>query len=343
MVSYIQDKRYTVVLRSQLTLSACYNESCNREGFSLNNDNHTSNHSYDQIYLREIIRVIWEGKFKIIVITALFSITSVLYALSLPNLYKATAIFATSEAGISNNLSQLGGLASLAGVGLGGSQSGSEEGLAKEIMQSWSFIERFVLENDLAPMLNAVDSWNEETDQMVFNENVYDYRNKSWMPDVTPPTSWDLFESFSGRLSVEDDRTNGLTRVTIEYFSPKIAKAWLDLYVSSINVYMQQRRIKIISKQIEYLEVQILETPIAEVRKVLFNIISEQIRAKMMAQANPDFVFVAVSPSMIPEKKSQPKRALICVIGTLIGGISAVLLVLMLHYSGIKSTDNRFS
>ena len=209
----------------------------------------------------------------------------------LPNLYKATAIFATSGAGTSNNLSQLSGIASLAGFDLGGSQSGSEEGLAKEIMQSWSFIERFVLENDLAPMLNAAESWNEETDQIVFNKNAYDYRTKSWVPDVTPPTSWELFESFSGILSVEDDKANGLTRVSIEYFSPKIeAKAWLDLYVSSINAYMQQRRINIISKQIEYLEVQISATLISEMREVFFDLISEQIKAKMMAEASPDFV-----------------------------------------------------
>ena len=52
----------------------------------------------------------------------------------------------------------------------------------------------------------------------------------------------------------------------------------------------------------------------------------------MVAKASPEYVFVEVSPSMIPEQKSQPQRALICIIGTLIGGIISVLIVLIMHY-----------
>jgi LPS O-antigen subunit length determinant protein (WzzB/FepE family) len=35
----------------------------------------------------------------------------------------------------------------------------------------------------------------------------------------------------------------------------------------------------------------------------------------------------------VPEEKSQPKRALICILGTLLGGMLAVLLVLVRHYA----------
>ena len=57
----------------------------------------------------------------------------------------------------------------------------------------------------------------------------------------------------------------------------------------------------------------------------------------MLAEASPDYVFVAVGPSMVPELKSQPKRALICILGTLLGGMLSVLLVLIMHYT--KKSD----
>jgi|TARA_B110001469_G_C9545121_1_gene270581 hypothetical protein len=36
----------------------------------------------------------------------------------------------------------------------------------------------------------------------------------------------------------------------------------------------------------------------------------------MLAESCPEYVFVAVSPNMVPEVKSQSKRALIDILGT---------------------------
>ena len=52
----------------------------------------------------------------------------------------------------------------------------------------------------------------------------------------------------------------------------------------------------------------------------------------MMAEATPDYVFVTVSPSMVPERKSQPNRAIICVIGTFAGFVFANFVVLIMYF-----------
>jgi hypothetical protein len=59
---------------------------------------------------------------------------------------------------------------------------------------------------------------------------------------IAPPTSWQLFKTFSGMLSVSEDKKSGLVSVSIEYYSPRIAKEWLDSYVASINSHMQSRQ-----------------------------------------------------------------------------------------------------
>lgn len=292
--------------------------------------------SNEKIDLYEIFEIFWKEKFKIILITAIFAISSVYYSLSLTNQYKSTAILAPASGGVSDSISRLGGLASFAGIPLRETSYGNEARLAKEIMQSWNFIEKFIEKHDLGPMLIAVESWNDQTFELIYNQDTYDPITKSWNKDAELPSSWDLYESFTGKLTVEDDKASGLTKVSIEYLSPIVAKNWIDLYITSINEFMQLRKIEMISKNIEYLEAQISNSTKPEMQEVFFAIISEQIKEQMMAEATPDYAFVTVSPSMVPEKKSQPNRAMICILGTIVGGIFSVFLVLILHY-GRKS------
>ena len=61
----------------------------------------------DQIDLREIFTVLWTYKIKIIAITTIFAVGSVIFSLSLPNQYKSTALLAPAQsdgAGLSGAL-----------------------------------------------------------------------------------------------------------------------------------------------------------------------------------------------------------------------------------------------
>ena len=54
----------------------------------------TNNYSNDadEIDLKELITVIWQGKLKIIAISLLFAVIGVFYALSLPNMYTSISL-----------------------------------------------------------------------------------------------------------------------------------------------------------------------------------------------------------------------------------------------------------
>ena len=306
----------------------------------MENNTQISDQYDDEIDLRELFSVLWAGKVKIIAITAVFAVASVIYALSVPNQYKATALLAPAQSdggGLSGALGQLGGLASLAGVSIGGGES-SESQIAQEIMKSWSFIEGFIADNDLAVEVYAAEGWSKGSNELQIDQDAYNSEDDQWLVKddsgvVGPPSSWQLFKAFTARVAVSEDKKSGLVSVSIEYYSPQIAKRWLDLYISAINKHMQERQVAKVSNNIEYLEAQIEKTSITEMQEVFYTIIEEQIKSQMLTEASPDYAFVAVSPSMVPEEKSQPKRALICILGTLLGGMLSVLLVLVMHYA----------
>ena len=295
----------------------------------------------DEIDLRELFGVLWAGSRKIIAITAVFAFVSVIYALSVSDQYKATVLLAPAQSDssdLSGALGQLGGLASMAGFNFGDGTT-SEAQMAQEIMKSWSFIDGFIADNDLAVELCAVQDWSQGSNELLINDGVYDTENKQWLSsknecDVRgPPSSWVLFQAFSERLVVSENKKSGMVSVSIEYYSPQIAKQWLDMYVAAINAHMQQRQMEKVTNNINYLQAQIEKTSIAEMREVFYTIIAEQTKNKMLSEASPEYAFVAVSPSMVPEEKSQPERAFICIIGTLLGGVLSVLLVLVMHYA----------
>lgn len=308
----------------------------------MENKIHKSDTQYDdEIDLRELFSVLLSGIRKIIAITTIFALASAIYAFSLPNQYKATTLLAPAQSGgsdLSGSLRQLNGLASLAGVSMGGAES-TEAQIAQEIMQSWSFIEGFIAENNIAVEIYAVEGWNRESNELQISEDRYDLETKKWLienettNELGPPNSWKLYESFSERLTITEDSSSGLVTVSFEYYSPQVAKKLLDKFVSAINAHMQQRQIVKVANNINYLQAQIEKTSIAEMRDVFYSIIEEQLKNKMLAEASPDYVFEALSPSMVPEKTSQPKRLLILIVGTLIGGLLSMMLVLLTHFS----------
>ena len=97
-----------------------------------------SPYSDDEIDLKELFMVLWSGKWLISAVTGAAAVISVVVALSLPNIYTASALLAPAESeggGLSGLMAQYGGLASLAGVSLPGGGEGSRAQLGMQLMK----------------------------------------------------------------------------------------------------------------------------------------------------------------------------------------------------------------
>ena len=293
----------------------------------------------DEIDLRELFSILWAAKKIILAVAGVFALISVIVALSLPNQYQASALLSPAQqqsGGLSGALGDLGGLAALAGVNIGGNDGGEAQ-IAQEIFVSWGFIEKFIQQNNLAVEVFAADGWDEQRNQISIDDDLYSVEENRWTRTppsgkTANPTSWELYEEFLEKVSISADKKTGLISLSVEYYSPYIAKQWVDQLVVAINQHMQQRKLQMVNTNIQYLEAQIQKTPIAEMREVFYTIIEEQVKSKMLAEASPEYVFVTVSPAMVPAKKSQPKRALICILGTLLGGMLSIAFVLLRYY-----------
>ena len=294
----------------------------------------------DEIDLRELFRALWKGKWIIIATTFIFALGSVLYALSLPNIYKADTLLAPTESSSSGGLSkmagQLGGLAALAGVNLGGGES-SQADLAVQVLKSRHFVDEFVRKHDLLVPLMAAQDWDIEGNKLILDADIYNVESGTWQRQpkglrTAKPTAQEAYEVFSKeKMGVSYDKDTGLYTISIKHYSPYVAQQWVQWLVEDINQFMRQRAISEASRNLAYLNTQLQKTSVTDMQTTFYKLIEEQTKSLMLAEVQEEFVFNIVDPAVIPELKDGPKRSLICVLGTLLGGMFGISIVL-LHF-----------
>jgi uncharacterized protein involved in exopolysaccharide biosynthesis len=297
----------------------------------------------DEIDLRELARAIWQGKWLIICITAIFSVASVFYALSVPDEYKSTVLLAPASSsggpGLSRLAGQYGGLASLAGINLGGGSGDDKVSIAMEIIKTWGFLEGFIEQNNLQVVLFAAQGWDRANNKLIINPDLYDETTNKWVQSLNSgkeqkgePSSWALYNNLKNRIGISKDKTSGLIRLTVEYYSPQLAKQWAELLVKAINVNFKQRDRDEATKSIQYLQNKIQETPVSDMQAVFYQLIEEQTKALMLAEVNDEYVFKTLSPARAAEEKSKPKRVLVVILGLFLGGMLSVIIVLLRYF-----------
>ncbi|EKZ9249094.1 LPS O-antigen length regulator [Vibrio parahaemolyticus] len=294
--------------------------------------------SDDEIDLRELFKALWKGKWIIILITFVLTLGAVVYSLSLPNIYKADALLAPAEnsngGGLSKMAGQLGGLAALAGVNPGGGESSQAE-LAIQVMKSRKFIDSFIKKHQLLVPLMASKGWDIASNQLIFDESVYNSENNTWLrkPEGlrgAKPTEQEAIEMFSKNIfNVSLNKDSGLYNISVKHYSPYIAQKWVTWLVDDINKVMRERTIAETSQNLSYLRTQLNKTSVADMQSSFYKLIEEQTKSLMLAEVQEEFVFKVIDPAMVPEVKESPKRALICILGSLLGFMLGVIIVLI--------------
>lgn len=305
--------------------------------YDTQNQSYTENAVYKEsadegVDLRELFSVIWQGKWWIAVITGVFALGSVVYALSLPNIYKAEATLAPTEeaqgGGLANMAGQLGGLASLAGVNLG--QSGTDKTtIAIEVLQSRAFLTNFVNKYNILAELMAVEEWSPSSG-LIYSEELYNSTTGEWVREVEPPknskpTSWEFVKVLlEDVLTVSKDQETGLVSLSVYHQSPKLAQQWTEWLVAEVNNHMRERDIQEARRSLEYLNNELQSTALSDMQQVFYQLIEKQTQTIMLANVRPEYIFQTLDPAVIPEQKDKPSRALICIIGALLGGFLSI-------------------
>ncbi|RUO74551.1 LPS O-antigen length regulator [Pseudidiomarina sediminum] len=295
----------------------------------------TTTNKRDLVYL---IALMWREKWLILAITFVFAVTSVVVALSIPNTYTAQAKLAPAAdsegGGLAALAGQFGGLASLAGVNLGGNSKEDKVMIALETLKSRKFSRYFIEKYDILVPLMAVEKWDLATGNLVYNTKLYDPKTQQWVREVEPPYTpepsfWEAHKSFNSRLNAKQDEMTQLVTISFEHESPELAKQWVDWMIQEVNELIRVADIEESEASIAYLEKKLRETELTTMRQVLYQLIETEQQKAMLANVRDDYVLKPIDPAIVPQEKSGPNRPLICFVITLLGGILALVVVVL--------------
>lgn len=273
----------------------------------------------DEIDLFQIWARLVENKWIVITTTLLGLLVATALAFIMTPKYEAKLVASSAEeskssGGIGALGGQLGGLAELAGVSLGG---GGNKDAALAYLKSRVFIEGFIKENGLMEILYAKQ---------------WDATNKKWLVDDPKkiPTSWKAYRQFSNNiLDVQQEKKTGLITLTITWKNRDQAVEWANSLIKRANENLRNRSISDTEKSLSYLEKELQKTSIVEVQNTIFRVMESQIKTMMMANTQEQFAFKVIDPAMAVDEDAfvKPKRPLIIATGGIGGLFLGILLV----------------
>jgi len=274
-----------------------------------------------EISLREIFQEFGRCKWICLTLIVLFVAAAFLIARALPKRYEAQVIVAPSDnstspgggAGAGGGMSsQLGGLASLAG--LSGGDSKRWESLA--VLQSQSLTEDYIRRENLLPLLYRT-SW--------------DGARKAWKnPDPhAAPTLWKASMLFKSSIrSVSTDAKTGLSTLKITWTDPLQAAKWANDLVKMTNDVLREKAIALSERNIAYLSAQAKVTDALGVKQAIFSIMESEINKEMLAKGNDEYALKVLDPAFVPERVASPDPVIWTAVGAILGVAAAFLVVL---------------
>lgn len=302
----------------------------------------------DEIDLRELFSVIWRGKWIILAVTAVFAIGAVVFAIKQPNIYKSEALLAPASeeqgGGLSALASQFGGLASLAGVNLGGKGGTDKTELAIQVLKSRQFTSEFIQKHNILADLMAAEKWDRDADKLIYDPELYNEQTNTWVREVKAPfkpepSMQEAYKAFSKMIVVNKAKDTGMVTLSVEHLSPTVAQQWVTWLIQDINKVMKERDVAEAHRSTEFLNKQIALTNVADIKAVLYKLIEEQAKTIMFAEVRDEYVFKTIDPALAPEEKAKPKRALIFIIGLVLGVFLSSSSVVIFFF--IKKESNR--
>lgn len=282
----------------------------------------------DEIDLLELWQVVWKRRWMILSVTFLVAVIAAGITLLKPNYYRAEVLLApvseeAAKGSLSSALGGLGGLASMAGISLGSSGS-TEEHLA--VLKSKEFIWKFVEDNNLMPILF---------------QNEWDANKKRWIDKQ--PSLWDVYRLFTRLVSTSTNKNSGLVTIAVEWIDAGMASQWANQLVIRLNDYLRTQAIERSKNNLTYLNEELNQSRVADMRQVLYELIAKEQKTTMLANTQKEFAFRVIDPAVEPDKKSKPNRALITILAAVMGMMFAIFLAFLQEFLRKQKRDKNVS
>lgn len=292
-----------------------------------------------EIDLKKLFKLIIKGKWILLASITTFSSIALIYSLSLPNIYESRSLLVPTT---SNNASKLmqdySSLASVAGIDFNPSVSENNAEIAFKKINSLSFFDKEILPNIFLPDLMAYKKWDPKSNKSIYDEKQYDELLGKWVreysyPKKLIPSSQESFYKFrDDHLNISMDKKTNFLTIAVKHQSPYIAKEWTTLLIDQINNFYRKKDKAEAERAYNYLNNQIAGTNLSEIKQVIALLLQQETQKLTLIEVNDYYVYEYIDPPAVMEKKSDPNRTLICIMGFIFGLFLGITLILLRYF-----------
>ena len=307
----------------------------------------------DEIDLIKLLKIAWDGRKQIIIISLIFVLIGVAAALLSPVVYSSSTTFINSQTESSSS-SGISGVASLVGINLGGMSSGSEipptmyPQLGESIEFKRDLLNSHIDEKEQIKLEDFLANYNDIEKSVTENNNklfISEYEDKLFnvLNDVISISVnlKDRFVTISANMSESEYVAN-----TCINAREILQETVINSRIKSAKQRLEYSEKQLISKRIEFEEVQnklayfndsnlnlVTSTVINERKKLEaeFQIInavmielSKQVEQRKLQVSEDTPVFSIIKEASMPVKRSSPKRTQMVLIFGFIGFVVSI-------------------
>ena len=265
---------------------------------------------------------VWKGRWLVLGFVMGFALLATAYAFLATQWYTAEAVLmpagtkSTQAGGLTGQLDNIGVLAGLAAGALGSPRTAEPIG----VLKSRDFARQFIEEQGLLHVLLA-DKWDA-------SKGRWKESDPRRQPDLR-----DAIQYFDQQvLRVNEDKKTGLITVSTQWKDAATAASWTNTIVDRLNDQMRSRVLTEGEANVAYLEKELAETNVVEMKLALSRILETELQKVMVARGDKQYAFRVVDHADVPKWRSSPKRKVILAVGILAGGLAGLLAVFVREY-----------
>lgn len=274
------------------------------------------------ISMAELWALVTAARWFVVGVTLGFACIATAYVLLAKSWYRAEVVLIpvsmNAKQGLAGQLGQFSGLASLAGITLGGDTERAE---ALAVLQSRELTRSFIEEFNLLPVLFA---------------SKWDARHGKWRAD--DPEDWpdirDGIRYFErGVRHIQDDKKAGVVTLSVEWKDARMAADWANALAERANDRMRQRALRDAQTNVDYLRSELAATNVVTLQSSISRLLEHEMEKLMLARGSTEFAFRLVDRATPPKWRSWPKRAQTVLLSIVLGMIVSVAAVIVRHFA----------
>jgi uncharacterized protein involved in exopolysaccharide biosynthesis len=286
----------------------------------------------DEIDLRELFETILRYKKQIAIFVSVITFITLVTVILMPNSYKSSIVLApqTSQKSVGGGLASL---AAMAGVNIGGGDSGDPYVVLNAVLDDSDFHSKVIQKYDLLEKLykpkNLVYPFG-----LKFSED-------EDIPENIDEAIFQATKKIKKILSLSQDKKSSMITLSATFYDRFLAKELVEIYLKELISKIKENDLKEIKKQIFYYKKELSSTNDVSLKEQLSKSISTLTQKVVFSNANEYYFVKKVTEPQVAyiKDKAKPKRALILVVAFITSFILAVFGVFF--YEFIKNSDDK--